>query len=166
MEPPTSASRGDNLAFVSRPRRLDAFSYLGPYRYFLTCCCRLRRRSFEISATVDETVDCFLIAAASEGFAVLAYCLMPDHAHWLVEGTTDAADFRQFVKMAKQRSGAAFAARHRAALWQEGYYERVLRNEESSRDVARYIVENPVRAGIVANARAYPSVGSGVWSVA
>jgi REP element-mobilizing transposase RayT len=50
--------------------------------------------------------------------------MMPDHAHLLVEGTTTSADLRRFAKLAKQRSGAAYAMRVDGALWQEGYSNR------------------------------------------
>jgi REP element-mobilizing transposase RayT len=90
---------------------------------------------------------------------------MPDHVHLLVEGTSDASDLRRFTKMAKQRSGAMFALRTGGPLWQEGYFDRVLREEEDSRHVARYILENPVRARLVSWPAAYPYLGSGVWTV-
>jgi REP element-mobilizing transposase RayT len=41
-------------------------------------------------------------------------------------------------------------------IWQEGYYDHALRSEESLPDVARYIVMNPVRAGLVKSIRDYP----------
>ena len=90
---------------------------------------------------------------------------MPDHGHWLVEGLVGTSDFRQFVKSAKQRSGAAFAVRFGEPLWQEGYYDRVLRHDEDSLSVARYIVANPVRAGLVTDPSSYAYSGSDVWTM-
>ena len=90
---------------------------------------------------------------------------MPDHAHMLVEGLGDDSDFKRFAKMAKQRSGGLYARKHHARLWQEGYHERVLREEDDARDLARYIVNNPVRAGLVENPEEYPFVGSDTWTM-
>ena len=59
---------------------------------------------------------------------------MPDHVHLLVEGLTDDADVRAFVAAAKQKSGFDFSVRDGRRLWQKGYYERVLRDEEESPD--------------------------------
>jgi len=42
------------------------------------------------------------------------------------------------------------------AIWQAGYHDHALRKEEDIRDVARYIVMNPVRAGLVRSVREYP----------
>jgi putative transposase len=106
-----------------------------------------------------------LRTAEQQCFAVLAYCFMPDHLHLLVEGTSDSADLRIFIKLAKQLSGRAHVNVHGELLWQEGYHDRVLRASDEARDVARYILHNPVRAGLVARPRDYPFLGSGRWSI-
>ena len=69
---------------------------------------------------------------------------------------------RAFVTIAKQKSGFDFAARDGHRLWQKGYYERVLRDEEASPDIIRYILANPVRSGLVAEPAEYAFWGSGV----
>ena len=63
---------------------------------------------------------------------------------------------RPFRRLARQR--AAYHARHAVVgpLWQGGYYERVLRREEKTETVVRYILDNPVRAGLVDRAEEYP----------
>ena len=90
---------------------------------------------------------------------------MPDHAHLLVEGREETSNLRQFAKLAKQRSGGVFRRRTGEVLWQEGYYDRVLRQDDDAKDVARYIIENPVRAGLVKTPVEYAYVGSDVWSL-
>ena len=88
---------------------------------------------------------------------------MPDHAHLLVEGLSESSDLRRFAKLAKQRSGGVFARRSDELLWQEGFYDRVLRESDDIEGVARYIIGNPVRAGLVASPAEYPHIGSDVW---
>jgi hypothetical protein len=44
-------------------------------------------------------------------------------------------------------------------------FERVLRNDEAMLIVAKYIIENPVRAGLVTCCRAYPFPGSCVYTL-
>ena len=90
---------------------------------------------------------------------------MPDHLHALLEGLDDSSDFRRCAKMAKQRSGAAYALRSEQPLWQKGYYEHVLRDDEDSKEVAFYIVANPVRAGLIQSPDEYPLSGSDQWSI-
>jgi putative transposase len=114
---------------MSRPRRLEGFSYVGCYRYFLTTCTYERRQTFLDHTIATQTIEHFRTTSREEGFSLLAYCVMPDHMHALLEGLTDESDFRRCAKMAKQRSGAAYALKSETPLWQKGYYEHVLREE-------------------------------------
>jgi hypothetical protein len=50
-------------------------------------------------------------------------------------------------------------------LWQEGYYDRVLRESDDSKTVARYLLNNPVRAGLAATPLDFPYLGSDRWTV-
>ena len=91
---------------------------------------------------------------------------MPDHLHLLVEGLDGHSNLRRFAKLSKQRSGAAHALARKGRLWQEGYWEKVLRTDEDPRRVVQYILENPVRASLARTAREYPVAGSDVWNLA
>jgi putative transposase len=144
---------------AARPRRLPNVSYVGRRRYFLTFCSAKRRTVFIEDAVVELARVQIFTTARLEAFAILAYCFMPDHVHLLVEGLTAAADLRRFVKLAKQRSGALYTRRFRHALWQKGYYDRVLRERDDPYVIAQYILENPVRAALVGNPRDYPHAG-------
>ena len=149
---------------MSRPQRLEDFDYVGLQRYFVTVCV-LDRRSVFVDAEVVESVRShFLEQATRFAFAILAYCFMPDHVHLLIEGTTEDADLQAFVARAKQKSGFEFAAQHQHRLWQKGYYERVLRDDERTTHVIRYIIANPVKAHLVVEPSEYPFWGSGVYT--
>jgi hypothetical protein len=50
-------------------------------------------------------------------------------------------------------------------LWQRYGFERMLRDDEATLVVARYILNNPVRAGLVADPREYAHIGSQRYSV-
>ena len=105
---------------MSRPQRLKRFTYVGPFRYFLTICTRDRTAAFCSADTVHRTLMEFLRLSRHEQFALLAYCFMPDHVHLLVEGTRHDSDLAVFVQAAKRCSGTAYAAIHGRPLWQEG----------------------------------------------
>ena len=150
---------------MSRPKRLENFDYLGPYQYFLTFCVRDRLLVFSDRQVAEQTLMQFRRTATMEHFALLAYCVMPDHAHLLIEGVSSDSDFKRFAKMAKQRSGGLYARTRHQRLWQDGYFERVLRDDADAREFARYVVNNPVRAGLVESPEEYPFVGSDVWSL-
>jgi putative transposase len=149
---------------TGRPRRLQHFSYLGLRRYALTFCTDCRRPVFVDTPTVDLVVSHFLRAAAVERFAIIVYCMMPDHAHLLVEGSVEHSDLRRFIKLAKQLSGFSYARRTGNRLWQRYSFERVVRDRESTRGIVRYILENPVRAGLVERIDDYAYLGSSQYA--
>jgi putative transposase len=149
---------------VARPQRLGAFDYIGRHRYFVTFCTLNRRPLFVDADLVASIQSHFLEQAARFACAIIAYCFMPDHVHLLIEGLADDADMRAFTAIAKQKSGFEFAARDGHRLWQKGYYERVLRDEETSRDIIRCILANPMRSGLVVEPAEYPFWGSGVYT--
>jgi putative transposase len=150
---------------TGNPGHLRAFDYIGLYRYFLTFCTDRRRHLFTNGDVVDLVRTQILRCATDETFAVVAYCFMPDHVHLLIEGQSERADCRSFVKRAKQYAGFHYTKAFGGRLWQRYGFERVLRNDEATLPVARYIVENPVRARLVASPAEYPFAGSQIYSL-
>ena len=94
--------------------------------------------------------------AMAHDFAIHAYCFMPDHVHVLLEGTTDQAFLPRFVSRWKQSTAHLIGQQHDIRLWQPGYFDRVLREQESSRATARYVLENPVRAQLATRVGEFP----------
>ena len=88
---------------------------------------------------------------------------MPDHLHVLVGAQSDQADLLSFVKRFKQMTGFAHRSDHDQPLWQPGFHERILRDDEASETVVRYILENPVRAGLARELGEYRFAGSDVY---
>ena len=149
---------------MARPPRLSTFDYLGLHGYFLTFGVRDRRSVFVDNDIVTLVRSRFLEQASAYAFAILVDCFMPDHVHLLVEATTDQSELRPFVARAKQRAAFDFSRQYGYRLWHEGYHDRVLRSDESTPGVIRYIIANPVRAGLVDDPRDFPYWGSGMWT--
>jgi putative transposase len=103
-------------------------------------------------------------AAAVHQFEILAYCFMPDHLHLLVEARSPDSDLIAFVNLLKQRTSFAYRRSHPERLWQKGYFEHIVRNDTSTQIIAKYVLENPVRAGLVKEPLDYPFSGSLVFS--
>jgi putative transposase len=155
--------RGDRMR--SQRPRLDPASYVGLQRYFLTFCTYGRRRLFVTREAVDLVLDQILRTACEFDFNVNVHCFMPDHVHLLTEGRAEQADAARFVHQAKQRSGYVFAQRYRTRLWQPSFYDHVLRDDEAALSVAHYIIENPVRAGLVESPIDYPFLGTSEYTI-
>jgi len=144
----------------SKPTRLKGFTYTGCHRYFITLRCYNQASYFASGNFTTEALEILKKTAEEKGFHVWAYCFMPNHLHLLVEGKTEDADMTKFAVVFKQKTAFQFRQRHGAKLWQPGYYERVMRKDEATLAVARYIIENPVRKGIVDDYAQYPYSGS------
>lgn len=148
---------------LRRLGRLPCFDYGGSCRYLLTFCKDNRRPAFSDGEVVSAVLLQLRHHAAVRNFAVLAYCFMPDHLHVLVAGTATDACLPAFVAAFKQASGHGHVKMRRQRLWQSGYQDRVLRGEESTEPVIRYILANPVRAGIAQRPADYPHSGSDLF---
>ncbi|WP_026186131.1 REP-associated tyrosine transposase [Thioalkalivibrio thiocyanodenitrificans] len=81
----------------------------------------------------------------------LAFVVMPDHLHWLMQ--LHGSDALQRVV---GRVKSISARRLNGCIWQAGFYDHAVRHEEDLVGLARYVVANPVRAGLVQSARDYP----------
>ena len=128
--------------------------------------CTFRRAACFINDTTIDTVRSELLRTAeSYRVEVIAYCFMPDHLHLLVEGISADSDLLKWTKMFRQRSGHSYRELKHDRLWQEGYVDTFLRAEEASLAVARYVVGNPVRAGLCEDVRAYPYLGSSRYTL-
>ncbi len=138
---------------------------MGLHKYFLTLCTGRRQPWFRDADTARSVIAQLLRYAGVLGFDVIAYCVMPDHVHALVEGRTDHADLRLFVHRWKRSTGFEWRRRSSHPLWQEGYFDYILRDEDATAGIVRYIVGNPLRAGLVEQIADYPWTGSSVVSL-
>ena len=86
----------------------------------------------------------------------LAYVVMPDHIHWLLQLQGAEASLSKSVAHIKNVSaGFAYTQCGIKGLWQKGFYDHAVRRDEDLIQIARYIVANPIRAGLVRSVRDY-----------
>lgn len=95
--------------------------------------------------------------------ATLAFVVMPDHLHWLMQ-LRDGLHLGTVVRNVKSVSAHrvnSFLGRE-GRLWQAGYHDHAVRAEEDLAELARYVVANPLRAGLVERIGDYP-LWDAVW---
>lgn len=87
----------------------------------------------------------------------LAWVVMPDHLHWLL-ALGHSHSISIVAKLLKGRTAAAVNrdSDRRGPVWQRAFFDRALRRDEDVAGVARYIVANPLRAGLVKKLGDYP----------
>ncbi|MCE3003758.1 MAG: transposase [Xanthomonadaceae bacterium] len=125
--------------------------------YLVTTTTRLRRPWF-------ADWDCARTACATlhheaqfAGVTLLAWVLMPDHWHALLS-LDGSRTLSQAVNRLKSTSAIAVnaAVGRRGPVWARAFHDRALRADEDALATARYIVANPVRAGLCAHVGEYP----------
>jgi REP element-mobilizing transposase RayT len=133
--------------------------------FSVTICTTLRPPIFRDLALGAECVQQLFSLQAEHDVTVYAYCLMPDHVHLLlrISAGTSLEDIIGSWKSLCFRTWRARGGRR--SFWQRGYYERALRRGDDLRNAALYILDNPVRAGMVTDHRLYPLCGSMEWQL-
>jgi putative DNA methylase len=103
---------------------------------------------------IAERVIDAIQAGASSSYGLHAWVLMPNHVHLLVTTRADVSGcYRQ--KGSTARQGNLLLGRTGAPFWQDESYDRLVRNSEEFGRIERYIVQNPVRAGLARSAEEY-----------
>lgn len=137
-----------------RPPRLGSiFQSYDPPLFFITICTLHRQRFHSLGAVATALKD-YGNAAIQKNVGIGRYVIMPDHVHRFVRG---GPDFRlgQWVKGLKRCvSGTSAATR-----WQPGFFDHLLRSNESYAHKWNYVHNNPVRAGLVTSADDWPYAG-------
>ncbi|MFI7858024.1 REP-associated tyrosine transposase [Pseudomonas promysalinigenes] len=124
--------------------------------YMLTTVTHQRRPLFRDLRCARLVVHNLRHAEQKHHCRSLAWVVMPDHVHWLLE-LKDTTLGMLMQRFKCQSSNALHKAGIKASpIWQAGYYDRALRRDEDILKAARYIVANPIRAGLVAKAGDYP----------
>ncbi len=119
--------------------------------YLLTVVTVDRAPRFAEWTVARQAVRAFHSPPVAAQVTTLAFVVMPDHVHWLAQlnhgGTVSDA-----VRLYKATVSVALGGR----AWQRGFHDRALRRQDDVREVARYIVANPLRAGLVRDIGDYP----------
>jgi putative transposase len=155
-EPQNEESRPDRL------RRLDRIFSSAPI-YFVTAC-TLNREAVLATREAHEAFWEFARAGEAHGAYVGAYVIMPDHLHLFValEQNRRLSDWMKSLKnsLSKALRAAAIPASH----WQKGFFDHVLRSDESYSQKWEYVRDNPVRAGLVKTWEEWPYRGE-IWDL-
>lgn len=85
---------------------------------------------------------------------------MPDHQHLIITGTCSDSDILNALVSYKQRTGYWMTANKAGISWQKDFYYHVIKKHEDIATQVRYILDNPVRKGLVSSWQEYPFKGS------
>jgi REP element-mobilizing transposase RayT len=139
--------------------------------YFITTCTFERREILGSRDIAAILVQEWRTAHQRHGWAIGRYIVMPDHVHFFCRAELAAKPLRIFMQKWKQwtskRIGRDIArvgignagTKKTGTLWQEEFFDHILRSSESYSQKWEYVKENPVRAGLVKESDDWPFQG-------
>jgi putative transposase len=134
--------------------RKGRHSRTGHY-YFLTASVAGRRPIFAEPNHAKVVLDAIRWLHGSGRFFVDAAVVMPDHFH--MAGQLQQSTLSNVMHTLKRFSANKIVRVGVATpVWQKGYYDHALRDDEDYRIKVQYLIDNPVRAGLVKRAQDYP----------
>jgi putative transposase len=143
-----------------KKHRLQPHCYQGRICISFTVCINDRNPFFIEPAIVNIFKDLLNDSANKFSCILPAYCFMPDHVHIVVEGTQDEVSLLKFINYYKQKTGFWMSKNRPGRSWQKNFFDHIIRKDEGLLTVIRYILDNPVRKGLVSDWRDYPFKGA------
>jgi len=125
--------------------------------YLVTAVTCERQRLFEDWRCAWAAAACLANSAMWGDAQLLCWVLMPDHWHGLLqlEGDSPLAGVMQNAK-GRVAKAVNLARGRGGTVWMPGFHDHALRHERDILPSARYIVANPLRAGLVDRLGRYP----------
>lgn len=125
--------------------------------YLVTAVTRCRAPLFREFSSARQVIRAMRALEREARLESLAFVVMPDHLHWLFSLKAHH-ELSEVMRLLKGRTARSLNMQRvaRGEIWQAGYHDHALRNEEDIRDTARYLIANPLRAGLVNSVRDYP----------
>jgi len=145
--------------------RLDSEIYRGLIIVSFTLCVKNRKELFNENGIYNIFESILLNELKKHKCDAYVYLFMPDHAHLLLSGKDEDSDIKWCIDGFKQQTGFWLYKNLPLYKWQKDYYDHILRQEEELKTQIEYILNNPVRAGIVEEWKDYKLKGSTVYSL-
>lgn len=129
--------------------------------YFVTTCAFKRRAILASKDVAEILVGEWRNARDRHGWAIGRYVIMPDHAHFFCSAELRAKALPPFMRAWKQWTSKWMVRELNLSgtVWQEEFFDHVLRSSESYSQKWDYVKQNPVRAGLVKKSDEWPWQG-------
>ena len=123
--------------------------YIKDYPYVVTTVTLNREPIFKESKAGDILLEAILFGRRRQWYYLLSFVIMPDHMHLIIiPRDKNISECLKSIKgFSVRRINSVFDKR--GSVWQNGFYDYILDNEEKVLSRMRYIENNPVRKGIV-----------------
>ncbi|MDU0371694.1 transposase [Hymenobacter endophyticus] len=94
----------------------------------------------------------------SKAYKLLCYCIMPNHVHVIVSPPENAPSLAETLQRIKGYTAlqANKLLGRTGQFWQRETYDHIVRNSEEMQRIIAYVVNNPVKAGLVESWEQWP----------
>lgn len=125
--------------------------------YFVTMVTLDRKPHFSNLYLARKAIQQISLLHNEEKLYSYAWVVMPDHMHWLFQLGNEQS-LSKIINLFKGRTARILnkEINKKGKFWQSAYYDRAIRKDEDIKQVARYIIANPLRAGLVERLADYP----------
>jgi putative transposase len=117
--------------------------------YFFTVVTQDRNPVFLEKAAVDLLRQAFRHVMNKRPFIIDAIVIMPDHLHCIWTLPENDCDYPTRWRLIK----TYFTKNYGQTIWQHRYWEHCIRDERDFENHVNYIHNNPVKHGLVLNAK-------------
>ena len=148
------------MPIIERKHRLPKQYNQGKVTDAFTICIKGNNKPFINSDIIKYLSDMLASCVIDKKCFVPVYCFMPDHLHLIISGTSDDSDVWKAIVLFKQKTGYWMSKSNKTFKWQKDFYDHVIKNHEQLAVQVRYILDNPVRQGLVKTWKDYPFHGA------
>jgi REP element-mobilizing transposase RayT len=148
-----------------RQQRLPGYNYSSAGCYFVTLCIqdrlpllgRVVSGAMHLSPAGDLVQRrCEEIPQRYPDLHLDTQMVMPDHLHAIVSLSAEGRSLSTVVHWIKSRTTADYAvgvrgagwAPFRGRLWQQGFHDRIIRDDQELNAIREYVMQNPARWGL------------------
>ena len=139
--------------------------------YFFTLVTYERQEIFLVPEARALFIDSLEHVRKYHPFEVIAYCILPDHVHFIWQLPENDVNYSMRINLIKGRFSRRYAAqfgkvlsktdsrqkRREVMVWQRRFWEHLIRNEDDLNRHIDYIHYNPVKHGVVSRVRDWES---------
>jgi len=143
---------------MTKKHRFPKDHYVGLNVAFTLCL--EDRTPFFVKAERVEPFVLELRSASEKYDCPCIYCFMPDHLHVVLMSKSETGQPLRAIEYFKQTTGYWFKRNAIPVSWQGSFYDEIIRSSRELKHQVYYIVNNPVRRGLVVDWDAYPFTGA------
>jgi len=141
--------------------------------YFFTVALRERGTNDLLIRHIDSLRLATQQVRSKYPFKIHSWVVLPDHTHCMIELPEGDADFALRIRLIKRQFSISLprterpmvrASRGELGIWQQRYWEHLIRDESDYYSHVKYIHFNPVKHGLVTRVADWPYSTFHKWS--